>query len=155
MNAKDHVTEPLVKGVADVGIYTITLNRPAKRNAVSDRLLAALEQAWDAQPTGTRVVVLCGAGDHFCAGLDLSEHQHRDPFGVMLHSQGWQRVFNRIETSGTPVAQPEPHSPRGSPEEGSGNGVTRILLIDKKKRRNRESVIDSGYASLSGQCAGP
>lgn len=104
MNAKDPaVTEQIVHGVADGGIYTITLNRPAKRNAVSDRLLAALEQTWDARPEDTRVVILCGAGDHFCAGLDLSEHQHRDPFGVMLHSQGWHRLFGRIESTGIPV----------------------------------------------------
>lgn len=104
MNAKDpHVTETIVHGVADGDVYTITLNRPAKRNAVSDRLLAALEQTWDARPESTRVVVLCGAGDHFCAGLDLSEHQHRDPFGVMLHSQGWHRLFGRIESTGIPV----------------------------------------------------
>jgi len=104
MNAKDpHVTESLVTGVADGAVYTITLNRPAKRNAVSDRLLAALEQAWDARPESTRVVILCGAGDHFCAGLDLSEHQHRDPFGVMLHSQGWHRLFGRFESTGIPV----------------------------------------------------
>jgi len=104
MNAKDpQVTEKLVLGVADGAIYTITLNRPAKRNAVSDRLLDALEKTWDARPEGTRAVILAGAGDHFCAGLDLSEHQHREPFGVMLHSQGWHRLFNKIQLSGMPV----------------------------------------------------
>ncbi|MFO1415491.1 MAG: crotonase/enoyl-CoA hydratase family protein [Burkholderiales bacterium] len=104
MNAKDpHLASLLVTGHADGGVYTITLNRPEKRNAISDRLLAALESAFDARPADTRAIVLCGAGDHFCAGLDLSEHQHRDPFGVMLHSQGWHRLFNRIEMSGTPV----------------------------------------------------
>lgn len=90
-------------GVADGDIYTITLNRPAKRNAVSDRLLAALEAVWDARPENTKVVILAGAGDHFCAGLDLAEHQHRDPFGVMLHSQGWHRLFNKIQLTGIPV----------------------------------------------------
>jgi enoyl-CoA hydratase/carnithine racemase len=84
-------------------IYTITLNRPAKRNAISDRLLDALDQAWEARPQEARVVILAGAGDHFCAGLDLSEHQHRDPFGVMLHSQGWHRLFNKIQMTGVPV----------------------------------------------------
>lgn len=97
------MTEPLVKGAADGSVYTITLNRPAKRNAVSDRLLAALEATWDARPEGTRVVILHGAGGHFCAGLDLAEHQHRDPFGAMQHSQGWHRLFNRIELAGVPV----------------------------------------------------
>lgn len=97
------MSEALVLSRFEDGIYTITLNRPAKRNAVSDRLLAALEAQWDARPEETRVVILNAAGDHFCAGLDLSEHQHRDPFGVTLHSQGWHRLFNRIQLGGLPV----------------------------------------------------
>lgn len=97
------MSESLVLGAFADTVYTITLNRAAKRNAVSDRLLAALEQVWDARPEDTRVVILAGAGDHFCAGLDLSEHQHRDPFGVMQHSQGWHRLFNKIQMSGIPV----------------------------------------------------
>ena len=97
------INEQLVLGSAEAGVYTITLNRPAKRNAVSDRLLAALEAVWDARPEDARAVILAGAGDHFGAGLDLSEHQHRDPFGVMLHSQGWHRLFNKIQMSGMPV----------------------------------------------------
>jgi enoyl-CoA hydratase/carnithine racemase len=97
------VTDKLVSHSQDGQVYTITLNRPAKRNAISDRLLEALERAWDARPEQTRVVILAGAGEHFCAGLDLAEHQHRDPFGVMLHSQGWHRLFGRIQMTGVPV----------------------------------------------------
>jgi enoyl-CoA hydratase/carnithine racemase len=97
------VSEQLIKTSFAEGIYTILLARPAKRNAISDRLLAALEKAWDTAPEETRAVILAGEGDHFCAGLDLSEHQHREPFAVMKHSQGWQRVFSKIQMSGTPV----------------------------------------------------
>lgn len=97
------MTDKLVTHSADGLVYTITLNRPAKRNAISDRLLEALERAWEARPEETRVVILAGAGEHFCAGLDLSEHQHRDPFGVMLHSQGWHRIFSKIHMTGVPV----------------------------------------------------
>ena len=97
------MTEPLVRTSSTDGVYTIMLARPAKRNAVSDRLLAALEKAWDAMPQDCRAVILAGEGGHFCAGLDLSEHQHREPFAVMRHSQGWQRVFSKIQMSGTPV----------------------------------------------------
>jgi len=97
------VSETLIKTSFDDAIYSVVLNRPAKRNAVSDHLLAALEAAFMATPEGTRAIVLAGAGDHFCAGLDLAEHQHREPFGVMLHSQGWHRIFNRIQMGGTPV----------------------------------------------------
>ena len=97
------MTDKLVTHSLDGLVYTITLSRPAKRNAISDRLLDALEKAWEARPPEARVVILAGAGDHFCAGLDLSEHQHREPSGVMMHSQGWHRVFGKIHQTGIPV----------------------------------------------------
>ncbi len=97
------MSETLVKTSLDDTIYTITLARPAKRNAVSDRLLAALEEALIATPDDTRVIILAAEGKHFCAGLDLSEHQHREPFGVMQHSRGWHRIFDRLQSGGIPV----------------------------------------------------
>ena len=97
------MSDSLVKTVFQDAIYTVTLARPVKRNAVNDRLLAALEAALNNQPESTRVIVLTAEGEHFCAGLDLSEHQHRDPYGVTQHSQWWHRVFHRIEHGGVPV----------------------------------------------------
>jgi enoyl-CoA hydratase/carnithine racemase len=97
------MSEQFVKTASVDGIYTITLARPAKRNAISDRLLAALEAALVAAPEGTRVIILAGEGEHFCAGLDLAEHQHREAFGVMLHSQTWHRIFSRLQNGGIPV----------------------------------------------------
>ena len=64
----------LVASVAD-GVLTLTLNRPAKRNALDtptiDRLHAEFERA-DLDPE-VRVVALRGAGKDFCSGLDLRE----------------------------------------------------------------------------------
>jgi len=97
------VSDSLVKTAFQDAIYTVTLARPVKRNAVNDRLLSALEAALNNQPESTRVIVLTAEGEHFCAGLDLSEHQHRDPYGVTQHSQWWHRVFHRIEHGGVPV----------------------------------------------------
>ena len=64
--------------IADSGpVRTLTLNRPDRRNALTpqmqDELIAALDDA-AASPT-TRVLILTGAGDAFCAGLDLSALQ--------------------------------------------------------------------------------
>ena len=97
------MSDSLLKTSYEDSIYSIALARPAKRNAINDRLLAAIDRALDHRPEEARVVVLSGEGQHFCAGLDLSEHQHREPFGVMLHSQGWHRVFRRIQHGGVPV----------------------------------------------------
>ena len=56
------------------GVVTVTLNRPEKRNAIDgeiiDGLLAALVQIGSDKTA--RVVVLAGAGDAFCAGLDMA-----------------------------------------------------------------------------------
>ena len=52
---------------------SITLNRPDKRNALDDVMVADLTTAVAAagRDPGVRVVVLAGAGDSFCAGVDL------------------------------------------------------------------------------------
>ncbi|MEE3331167.1 MAG: enoyl-CoA hydratase [Myxococcota bacterium] len=57
------------------GVATITLNRPEARNALSARLIAELASAFEAarEDADARVVILTGAGDAFCAGLDLRE----------------------------------------------------------------------------------
>ena len=57
------------------GVATLTLNRPAARNALSVPLMTALEAALGrvgADPS-VRVVVIAGAGPAFCAGHDLRE----------------------------------------------------------------------------------
>lgn len=56
-------------------VATLTLNRPAQYNALSEALLAELQTALDAIATdrNVRVVVLAGAGKAFCAGHDLKE----------------------------------------------------------------------------------
>jgi enoyl-CoA hydratase/carnithine racemase len=57
------------------GVVTLTLNRPAQFNALSEGLLADLQAALDAinADETARVVVIAGAGKAFCAGHDLKE----------------------------------------------------------------------------------
>ena len=64
----------IVTASAD-SVGTITLDRPSKRNAVTYDMWVALGHACRAlggDPM-VRVVVLRGAGDHFCAGADIGE----------------------------------------------------------------------------------
>ena len=68
------MTQPILTSL-EGGIFSITLNRPAKRNALSAELIElmheALERA-DLDPL-VRVVLIRGAGKDFCAGADLDE----------------------------------------------------------------------------------
>ena len=87
----------------DGSIAVLTMNRPEKRNAMSDGLLAEIDEFFRKPDAGVRVGVLHGAGGHFCAGLDLSEHVARDAEGTLYHSRGWHEVMDRVQSSGLPV----------------------------------------------------
>src|SRR5258707_5081203 len=67
--------EPLVLQERRGGVATLTLNRPAQYNALSEQMLAVWDGAFDALADGAsvRVVVLGGAGKAFCAGHDLKQ----------------------------------------------------------------------------------
>ncbi len=69
------MTEPLVRYESRPPAALLTINRPAKRNALSRDLIAALAaalgQARDDE--AARCVLLTGAGPAFCAGIDLAE----------------------------------------------------------------------------------
>ena len=71
----DNLDQPLVLRSDLDHVATLTLNRPAARNALSEPMLDALAARLDevdADPT-VHVVVLTGAGPAFCAGHDLRE----------------------------------------------------------------------------------
>ena len=84
-------------------IGVLQLNRPAKRNALSDAMVEELDACIGAVPEGVKALVLHGAGKHFSAGLDLAELADRSAAQGMLHSRGWHGVFDRIQFGGVPV----------------------------------------------------
>jgi enoyl-CoA hydratase/carnithine racemase len=57
------------------GIAVLTLNRPEKRNVVSLKMWRGLGEIYRdfARRSDVRVVILTGAGGHFCGGADISE----------------------------------------------------------------------------------
>ena len=61
----------------DSGVARVTLNRPDKRNALNDELIAGLKDSLGKahRDDTVRVVVLNGAGSDFCSGADLSALQ--------------------------------------------------------------------------------
>lgn len=84
-------------------IATIIFNRPEKRNAMNDALVAELDAFFSSPPKGVNAVILRGEGGHFCSGLDLAEHEHREPIAGLYHSRNWHRVSELIEFGGLPV----------------------------------------------------
>ena len=87
----------------DGDIATLIFDRPEKRNAMNDQLISDLEAFFSAPPKGVNVVILRGEGGHFCSGLDLAEHEHREPIEGVYHSRNWHRVADLIEFGGLPV----------------------------------------------------
>ncbi len=84
-------------------VVHVRLNRPAKRNAISDTLVAQLQTAFVNLPEAARVVVLSGEGEHFCAGLDLSELGDRSVAEGIVHSRSWHAAFEQIQLGRVPV----------------------------------------------------
>lgn len=93
MNApsKAEVEAPYVLREDRDGIATLTLNRGDRMNPLSSAMLSAMQAEFDrlAEDAAARVVVIAGAGRHFCAGHDLREMRaHPD--------KAWQKgLFER------------------------------------------------------------
>ncbi|MCU0310812.1 MAG: enoyl-CoA hydratase-related protein [Acidimicrobiales bacterium] len=62
----------LVVALGD-GVLRLTVDRPERRNALDDDVVAALIDAIDAagRDEAVRTIVLTGAGEHFCSGFDI------------------------------------------------------------------------------------
>ena len=84
-------------------VAVIRLTRPTKRNAINDALMAAIRDAFENMPSHVRAAVIAGEGDHFCAGLDLSELQERDAGQGMMHSRSWHTALERVQFGPVPV----------------------------------------------------
>jgi enoyl-CoA hydratase/carnithine racemase len=103
------------------GVVTLTLNRPAARNCLSDALLGELEGALDRLEAGAevaggaRAVVLRGEGPAFCAGHDLKEMRARraDPDGGRAYYAELFARCSRFMTRLTRLPQPVIAAVRG------------------------------------------
>src|SRR5260370_23683841 len=84
-------------------VLSVGLNRPAKRNALNDGIMLAIQDCFSNLPDGIGAVVIHGIGDHFSSGLDLSELTEHDATDGLRHSQMWHRVFDRVQYCRVPV----------------------------------------------------
>ena len=84
-------------------VAVIRLTRPAKRNALNDALVLAIRDTFDNLPATVRAAVIAGDGEHFCAGLDLSELKERDAGQGLQHSRMWHAALERVQYGPVPV----------------------------------------------------
>lgn len=90
----------------DDGVTVITINRPARLNALTEQtraeLIGALQEL--TSDAGTRAVVLTGAGDRaFAAGQDLAEAQQFGPERIETWIIEWTRLYDAILSCPHPV----------------------------------------------------
>jgi enoyl-CoA hydratase len=90
----------------EAGVATLTIDRPAARNALALRTMAELDEALDAvERAPARVLVIRGAGDKaFCAGGDLKELEHlRSESDAASMAARMRTVLDRLPQMRIPV----------------------------------------------------
>jgi 2-(1,2-epoxy-1,2-dihydrophenyl)acetyl-CoA isomerase len=127
-------------GEIDDGVALLTLNRPERRNALSDPMLAALARVLADLEVNDDVgcIVLTGAGGAFCAGGDVKgmagdgaasgaggARPEPVPFDVRVHRQR----LNQRETSGRIWDMPKP-TIASLPGAAAGAGLSLSLACD-------------------------
>ncbi len=101
--ASDRSLPPSLKAEQQDDIAVLRLNRPHKRNALDEEIIAGIDAFFGAPPEGVRAVLLVGEGEHFSAGLDLSELKERDAPQGLEHSRTWHRAFEKMQFGKLPV----------------------------------------------------
>jgi enoyl-CoA hydratase len=87
------------------GLARVRLNRPAKRNALTRRMLERLAEIFRGikARTDLRAVILSGEGSAFCGGTDIEELSALDVDGARRAARRGQEVCDLIEQCGVPV----------------------------------------------------
>lgn len=112
MTRLDTGTEDLLAEIDDDGVAVLTMNRPARRNAMSEAMMAAMERMLAQVEADDAVgcVVLTGAGGAFCAGGDVKAMAER-PAGDLVGSMDSVILRQRLRqraTSGRLWQMPKP-----------------------------------------------
>lgn len=84
-------------------VAVLWLNRPEKRNALSDELVMGMQAFFSSVPDDVRAIVVAGKGKHFCAGLDLNELKETDILESFETSVIGQGLNNLIQYCRVPV----------------------------------------------------
>jgi methylglutaconyl-CoA hydratase len=100
--------QTVLSEVDEGGIARITLNRPDLHNAMNDRLIAELDEAFRgvSAEASVRAVVLAGNGQSFCAGGDLNWMRRTADYGIeenLADARVLARMLDAIDRCPKPV----------------------------------------------------
>lgn len=84
-------------------ILLVKLNRPRKRNAINDETIREIEDCFSNISPELKCAILHGEGEHFSAGLDLSELKERNAVDGYFHSRMWHQAMEKIQFGKIPV----------------------------------------------------
>jgi 2-(1,2-epoxy-1,2-dihydrophenyl)acetyl-CoA isomerase len=150
-DALDTGTGDLLAGVTD-GVATIVLNRPDRRNALSEAMLAALARVLDRLESADDVgaLVITGSGPAFCAGGDVKGFSERggeggtsaqaDPAGVAAQRELQRATVGRLHAFARPVIAALPGAAAGA---GLGLALAADLRIGSPR-----TVITTAFARV-------
>ena len=146
----DTGTEDLLASLEE-GVFTLTLNRPEARNAMSGEMTAALAaQLADAELNPkVRCIVLTGAGKGFCAGGDV-KGMAADGDGTVGdntidHAIHRQRA-NQRGTAGRLYSMPKP-TIAALPGAAAGAGLSLALACDMRIMA-RNAIMTTAFARV-------
>src|ERR1019366_9708934 len=85
------------------GFVQVAINRPQKLNALSNRVMAELDDAFQLVEREYRGLILTGAGERaFVAGADIGELSGASPLEGQARCARDQAIMRRLETMGKP-----------------------------------------------------
>lgn len=133
----------------DRRVAVITLNRPAARNALSDRLTPALRRmiAYCATENAVRAVLITGAGEAFCAGGDVKGMADRGSVDELTFGQKVARLIERQRTLTGALFEMRKPTVAALPGPAAGAGLALALACDIRIAA-KPAFVSTAYAKI-------
>jgi methylglutaconyl-CoA hydratase len=131
------------------GVARVTLNRPEKRNALNPEVISGLEAALSraAADADVRVVLLRGAGQDFCAGLDLAgmaQTSEEDVLGHFAAARMLAGLYLSIRRHAKPIVAGVHGRAIGG---GAGLATACDLIVASESAEFRYPEVDLGFVA--------